>query len=134
MKVKVNLLSRVQLFATPWTTAYQAPPSMGFSTQRLLRPWAIWWRKTDPISTIEPSLCNSINASASPHRLWAHYHFLLFSSLLLSCISYNYSLGLESVITITRKKPLGLVKSLWIYFLLYNKDKKLNLMTTKCLK
>ena len=27
----VKLLSRVQLFATPWTVAYQAPPSMGFS-------------------------------------------------------------------------------------------------------
>ena len=26
-------LSRVQLFATPWTVAYQAPPSMGFSRQ-----------------------------------------------------------------------------------------------------
>ena len=24
-------LSRVRLFATPWTVAYQAPPSMGFS-------------------------------------------------------------------------------------------------------
>ena len=29
----VNLLSRVRLFATPWTVAYQAPPSMGFSRQ-----------------------------------------------------------------------------------------------------
>ena len=26
-------LSRVQLFATPWTVAHQAPPSMGFSRQ-----------------------------------------------------------------------------------------------------
>ena len=26
-------LSRVQLFATPWTAASQAPPSMGFSRQ-----------------------------------------------------------------------------------------------------
>ena len=26
-------LSRVQLFVTPWTVAYQAPPSMGFSRQ-----------------------------------------------------------------------------------------------------
>ena len=26
-------LSCVQLFATPWTVAYQAPPSMGFSKQ-----------------------------------------------------------------------------------------------------
>ena len=32
-KVKVKLLSRVQLFATPWTAAYQAPLSMGFSRQ-----------------------------------------------------------------------------------------------------
>ena len=33
MKVKVKSLSRVQLFVTPWTVAYQAPPSMGFSKQ-----------------------------------------------------------------------------------------------------
>ena len=26
-------VSRVRLFATPWTVAYQAPPSMGFSRQ-----------------------------------------------------------------------------------------------------
>ena len=28
-KVKVKMLSRVRLLATPWTTAHQAPPSMG---------------------------------------------------------------------------------------------------------
>ena len=33
MKVKVKSLSRVQLFATPWTVAYQVPPSVGFSRQ-----------------------------------------------------------------------------------------------------
>ena len=32
-KVKVKSLSRVQLLATPWTAAFQAPPSMGFSRQ-----------------------------------------------------------------------------------------------------
>ena len=32
-KVKVKSLSRVQLLATTWTAAYQAPPSMGFSRQ-----------------------------------------------------------------------------------------------------
>ena len=31
--VKVKSLSCVRLFATPWTVAYQAPPSMGFSRQ-----------------------------------------------------------------------------------------------------
>ena len=32
-KVKMKLLSRVWLLATPWTVAYQAPLSMGFSRQ-----------------------------------------------------------------------------------------------------
>ena len=32
-KVKVKSLSRVRLSATPWTAAYQIPPSMGFSRQ-----------------------------------------------------------------------------------------------------
>ena len=33
LKVKVKLLRRAQLFATPWTAAYQAPLSMGFPRQ-----------------------------------------------------------------------------------------------------
>ena len=33
-KRKVESLSHVRLFATPWTIAYQAPPSMGFSRQQ----------------------------------------------------------------------------------------------------
>ena len=32
-KVKLKLLSRVQLFTTPWTAAHQAPPSMGYFRQ-----------------------------------------------------------------------------------------------------
>ena len=34
--MKVKSLSHVRLFATPWTGAHQAPPSMGFSRQ------AVW--------------------------------------------------------------------------------------------
>ena len=33
-KVEVKSLSRVWLLSTPWTAAYQAPPSMGFSGQQ----------------------------------------------------------------------------------------------------
>ena len=33
IQVKVKSLSHVRLFATPWTVAYQASPSMGFSRQ-----------------------------------------------------------------------------------------------------
>ena len=44
-KVKGKSLSRVQLFVTPWTAAFQAPLSMGFSRQEywsgvpLPSPW-----------------------------------------------------------------------------------------------
>ena len=34
LKVNVKSLSRVQLFVTPWTVAYQAPLSMEFSRQQ----------------------------------------------------------------------------------------------------
>ena len=37
-KVKAKSLSRVWLFTTPWTVAYQAPPSMGFSRQEYCFP------------------------------------------------------------------------------------------------
>ena len=33
LPLEVKSLSLVRLFATPWTVAYQAPPSMGFSRQ-----------------------------------------------------------------------------------------------------
>ena len=41
-KGKVKSLSRAQLLATPWTAAYQAPPSMGFSMQELLYKEKQW--------------------------------------------------------------------------------------------
>ena len=48
-KVKVNSLSCDRLVATPWTAAYQAPPSMGFSRQEYwsglpLPPEKPWFR------------------------------------------------------------------------------------------
>ena len=57
-KVKVKSLSHVWLFATPWTVAYQAPPSMGFFRQEhwsgvplpsldAPRDDHIKWRKSD---------------------------------------------------------------------------------------
>ena len=45
VKVKVKLLSRVQLFATPRTAAYQASPSMGFFQARVLEWVAISFSK-----------------------------------------------------------------------------------------
>ena len=39
-KVKVKSLSPVRLLTTPWTAAYQAPPSMGFARQESLLHFA----------------------------------------------------------------------------------------------
>ena len=39
--MKGKPLSRVRLLATPWTAAYQAPPSMGFFQARVLEWGAI---------------------------------------------------------------------------------------------
>ena len=47
-KVKGKSLSRVRPLATPWTAAYQSPPSMGFSRQKywsgvpLPSPYGMW--------------------------------------------------------------------------------------------
>ena len=43
--MKVKSFSRVQLLATPWTAAYQAPPSMEFSRPRVLEWVAIAFSK-----------------------------------------------------------------------------------------
>ena len=58
-EVKVKSLSHVRLFATPWTAAHQAPPSMGFSRQeywsgvQLSSPWNSFTR---PHKSINSSL------------------------------------------------------------------------------
>ena len=46
--MKVKSLSRVRLLATPWTAAYRAPPSMGFSRQKLLEWGAIAFSNDQP--------------------------------------------------------------------------------------
>ena len=55
-KVKVKLFSCVWLLATPWTTGYQAPLSMGFSRQKYWSgvplPSPIWWGRHCPLHFI----------------------------------------------------------------------------------
>ena len=58
-KVKVKLLSLVQLLATPWTAAYQAPPSMGFSRQEYWSGLPLPSLK-EPSSSIKRSLGASL--------------------------------------------------------------------------
>ena len=65
-------LSRIQLFATPWTAAYRVPPSMGFSRQEY------WMGCHCPL---QPTLFTAI-----------HFLFLLFCSSLLPLFYLSSSL------------------------------------------
>ena len=52
MKVKSESeVAHVRLFATPWTAAYQAPPSMGFFQARVLEWGAMAFSKMAPEGT-----------------------------------------------------------------------------------
>jgi len=63
-KVKVKLLSRVRLFKTPWTVAYQAPPpwdfpgkSTGVGCHFLLLGYGLWGHKeSDTTKVTEHSI------------------------------------------------------------------------------
>ena len=46
--LQLSRFSRVRLLATPWTPAYQAPPSMGFSRQE-------YWSRVPLPSPDQPS-------------------------------------------------------------------------------
>ena len=71
-KVKVKLLSRVRLLATPWTAAFQAPPSMGFSRQECWSGVLLKWSRR--FFYIEcPTLF--VPTDAKPPILQAHHRF-----------------------------------------------------------
>ena len=70
-KVKVKLLSRVQLLATPWTAVHQAPPSMGFPRQEY---WSgvhymnikISWVFSYPVTYMNHRLLQVLLSGGSP--------------------------------------------------------------------
>ena len=91
-KVKVKSLSRVRLLATPWTAVYQAPPSMGFSSQE-------YW---SGVPLPSPTICKltSIMSTGSwdwrTFRLYVkrtvcirNYSFQTFSSVQFSSVTQS---------------------------------------------
>ena len=73
-KVKVKLLSRVRPSATPWTAAYKAPPSMGFSRQK-------YW--------------SGVPLPSPFSRIWASYYVHCLSTwvwLIFFTIGFKFSL------------------------------------------
>ena len=63
-------LSRVQLFSTPWTAAYQAPPSMGFSRQE-------YWSGL-PLPSVNFNYYSIKKVNITPHLLpGSHFHLFI---------------------------------------------------------
>ena len=91
-------LSRVRLFATPWTVAYQASPSMGFSRQEYWSglPFPSPGDLPDPgIEPGPPELEADALTSEPPGkpltRLWGR---VIFKYLKLSLNKSNYPVNL----------------------------------------
>ena len=87
-KVKVKSLSRVRLFSTPWTAAYQAPPSLGFSRQEY------WSGVPLPSPTIILYTFNffqnsMLHIARSPHSpFYFHFHQVVFPQFTICLIVY----------------------------------------------
>ena len=84
-KVKVKSLSRVRLLATPWTAAYQAPSSMGFSRQE-------YWSGVplpSPVLALEPpNLLSFVFLQKDINRTVS-----VLSSGFLVCLKYSFKTG-----------------------------------------
>ena len=68
VKSKSEVVQRARLLATPWTAAYQAPPSMGFSRQEYWNgvPWTLdslmWGQEHSQLFLIHcfPVVCEKV--------------------------------------------------------------------------
>ena len=79
-KVKVKSLSCVRLLATPWTAAYQASPSMGFSRQE-------YWSGV-PLTYTLRNVIFSLRID-SYHCVMILFIFVNFSLFKIFCLTPN---------------------------------------------
>ena len=94
-KVKLKSLSHVQLLTTPWTAAYQAPPSMGFSRQE-------YWSGV-PLPSPSPD--------------WALINSIIPQGQLEQALLLPFHKHLQSNILTLGKDHLGFELQSWHYFL-----------------
>ena len=96
----VKSLSHVQLFATPWTVAYQAPPSMGFSRQEYWSGLPFPSPGDLPNPGIEP------RSPAFQADTLTSVHFCLYTSIFpnITKSSYNWIENLFSNLNLSELK------------------------------
>ena len=89
--MKVKSLSRVRLFVTPWTVAYQAPPSMGFSRQEYWSglPFPSPGDLTDPgIEPRSPEFQADVLTSEPKYSKFLRFHYVLVEATLYPLIDH----------------------------------------------
>ena len=118
-KVKVKSLSRVRLLATPWTTAYQALSSMGFSRQEywsgvplpsprtgesniLLAEWTMYCFEFCLSNTKHSGGKNRQWIKLFIFKLWPHVHLVYFNYFFLSVSEFIYIYELRKDFLILR--------------------------------
>ena len=103
----MKLLNRVRLLVTPWTAAYQAPPSMGFSRQEY---WSgVPLPSFQMLKTPYLSLINYDNNNTQHH----HKHLVLTSQerKFAACSLHYFNLALKSILLLCLEESLYIVWS-----------------------
>ena len=80
-KVRVKTFSRVRPSVTPWTAAFQAPPSIGFSRQE-------YWSGV-PLPSPELGLLG-IKRTRLLHLLSNHFSLFLYLPLMLKLVFFKF--------------------------------------------
>ena len=114
-KVKVKLLSRVRLLATPWTAAYQAPPSMGFSRQEY---WSGLPLQMITIGIFTPMTC-AIYCKCTDMHPYNQIHTVVWNRIYNFhhlTISTERNLKFNRINETRRKKHPHLWSNVWVSF------------------
>ena len=82
---------RVQLFATPWTVAYQAPPSMGFSRQEYWSglPFSFSRGSSEPRDRMSPAFQVNVLTSEPPGKQWGVVYYTLYNNVYVKNTKMN---------------------------------------------
>ena len=137
--MKVKLLSRVRLFVTPWTVAYQAPPSMGFSRRECWSGLPFPSPGDLPDSGVEPgsptlqadTLPSEPPGKPQPYTTGVHFtiwyciilgwpnHSFGFShkllpNTLLACLVLNHVWLFATPWTVAGQPPPFLIRTSWM--------------------